>query len=112
MKDNYQEHRAAGRRVQAAARQPSAPSPAAASDRVPYQLTPAASKNNAFCWMSWEPQIQWRGTKDEVDAQTKRNQIMDEKRAAGIDPLYMSGLGENTRRDPMQFTTLNWRKRA
>jgi hypothetical protein len=111
MKD-YTEHRASGRRMQLAARRSAAPSPAPAADRVPYQLTPEASKNNAFCWMSWEPQIHWRGTKDEADAQAKRNKIMDEKRASGIDPLYMSGLGENTRRDPMQFSTLNWRKRA
>jgi hypothetical protein len=109
---NYNQKRAVGQRSQVSARRSMAPIPARSPDRVPYQLTPAASKNNAFCWMSWTPQIQWRGTKDEADAQAKRNNIMEHKRAAGVDPLYMGGFGANTDRDPMRFSTLNWMKRA
>jgi hypothetical protein len=70
---------------------------------MPYQLTPQASKNNAFCWMSWEPQIRWRGTQDEVQAQNKRARGIEEQRAAGIDPLHMPGLKSKNALDPARF---------
>jgi hypothetical protein len=81
--------------------------------RTPYQLTPAASKGNAFCWLSWEPQINWRGTNGVEQAQGKRNQAMEEKRAAGKDPLYVPGLrtNHNMLRDPTAFAMLSpWKK--
>jgi hypothetical protein len=28
--------------------------------RTPYQLSAAASKDNAFCWLAWKPQIRWQ----------------------------------------------------
>lgn len=70
---------------------------------LPYQLTPAASKNNAFCWLTWEPQIRWRGTKDEAEAQAKRSDAMEHKRAAGVDPLHIAGLRRKTVLDPARF---------
>ncbi len=69
----------------------------------PYQLTPQASKNNAFCWLTWEPQILWRGTKDEAEAQAKRSEAMEQKRAAGVDPLHMRGMGSKNPLDPARF---------
>lgn len=71
--------------------------------RPPYQLTPGASKGNAFCWLTWPGQIAWCGTKDELEAQHKRSQIIEAKRAAGIDPGRMHGLGSQTDRAPARF---------
>lgn len=81
----------------------------------PYQLTPRASKGNAFCWMSWEPQINWRSSganSGSFGAQAKRSQAIEEKRAAGIDPLHMRGLGRKVDSDPMRFAVMDWKKRA
>jgi len=99
---SYAEHRATGRRVQHSARAATqAPSPAA--DRPLYQLTPQASKNNAFCWLSWEPQVHWRGNKDEVEAQSKRARGIEQQRAAGVDPLHIAGMRSKTVLDPARF---------
>lgn len=70
---------------------------------LPYQLTQQASKGNAFCWLSWEPQIKWRGTKDEVAAQNKRNEAVEAKRATGIDPLHIPTLRSRNPLDPARF---------
>lgn len=73
-------------------------------DRKPYQLTAQASKGNAFCWMSWEPQIRWSAAQAVEDMKNNRNRVLEEKRAAGIDPLHMFGLHKVIAMDPKRFS--------
>ncbi len=77
-----------------------------------YQLTPEASKGNAFCWLSYTPRIDWTRRND---GQEKRSLIIEQKRAAGIDPLHIPGMASGAHTgplDPMRFSTLDRRKRA
>jgi hypothetical protein len=76
-----------------------------------YQLSPAASKRNAFCWLSYEPEIEWKANDN---GQAKRNEIMERKRAAGVDPLHIPGMSSATNTsplDPMRFSVMSWSKR-
>jgi len=45
-----------------------------------YQNTPRASKNNAFCWLTWEAQIQWV-SKQQAAQQAK---VRDELQTGGL----------------------------
>lgn len=65
-----------------------------------YQHTPGASKRNAFCWQSYEAEIKWATRSQEAAGQAKRSAIIEEKRAAGIDPLFIPGLGSAARTKP------------
>lgn len=75
-----------------------------------YQLTPEASKGNAFCWLSWEPHVDWcpppaqgRPPADyssRAQAQTAR---VAEMRRRGVDPLHIPGLGSLGTHDPARF---------
>lgn len=70
-----------------------------------YQHTPQASKSNAFCWLSWPSHINWRASNHVVQAQAKRSQDLEAKRAAGVDPLHVPRLGNSTvDRDPARFS--------
>lgn len=66
-----------------------------------YQHTPAASKNNAFCWHSWSPRVDWGTRAQEGTGQAKRSAIVEAKRAAGIDPLHIPGMGSAARQNPL-----------
>lgn len=69
-----------------------------------YQLTTQASKGNAFCWLTWPTQINWRGSSTaEVDAQNKRRASIEQQRAAGIDPLHIPGFRSANMVDPQRF---------
>jgi hypothetical protein len=79
----------------------------------PYQLTPAASKGNAFCWLSYTSQIDW-GIRPQA-GQRKRTDIIEHKRSLGIDPLHIPGLGSakvTGPRDPMRFAVQMQRQGA
>ena len=109
----YAEYRASGRRVQLSALRSATAATALAADQPLYQLTLDASKNNAFCWLSWESQIDWRAkSKEQLEAQASRNRIVEEKRSAGIDPLHISGLRKKIAVDPMRFSVMSWAKKA
>lgn len=66
-----------------------------------YQHTPRASKGNAFCWLSWEPQIQWRGHQENRGA--KVTETIERKRATGVDPLHIPSLSSRNVLDPARF---------
>ena len=73
-----------------------------------YQLTPQASKGNAFCWLSWNSGLDWTRGAGQEAAQHKRNEALEEKRAAGIDPLHVSGLkGAAISLDPKRFAVFS-----
>lgn len=73
-----------------------------------YQLTPQASKGNAFCWLSWNSELDWTRGAGQEAAQHKRNEALEEKRAAGIDPLHVSGLkGAAINLDPKRFAVFS-----
>jgi len=87
-------------------------------DRIPYQLTPEASKGNAFCWLSWRPRIDWcpppaqgrpADYTSRAQAQTERVEAM---RARGIDPLHIPGMNSQRIASPaaLEFTT--YRRKA
>lgn len=61
-----------------------------------YQHTPTASKRNAFCWLSWEPQIDWKATSNATSA--RQTQVVEAKRAEGVDLAFLSGLGSSSKR--------------
>lgn len=65
-----------------------------------YQETPTASKNNAFCWHTYQPEIDWRRTGGELGS-AKRTKDVDAKRRAGIEPLFIPGMGSAARHNPM-----------
>jgi hypothetical protein len=64
-----------------------------------YQLSPTASKRNAFCWLTWQPQIDW-GARSEQTRGFKQTAVIEEKRATGVDLLYLGGMGSAVRQDP------------
>lgn len=64
-----------------------------------YQDTAAASKANAFCWRTWEPQVQWKQRAQ--DAGMQRTRHIEAKRAAGVDPLFIAGMGSSIKQNPM-----------
>lgn len=75
-----------------------------ASKAGAYQSTPAASKGNAFCWLTWCSGISWSSGSGQVAGQRRRNEVLEEKRAAGIDPLHIPGLGKRSvSLDPKRF---------
>lgn len=69
-----------------------------------YQDTPAASKHNAFCWRSWEQQINWRAGAAQEAGRRKRAQQIDDQRAAGKDPLFIAGMSSGARQNPLDAT--------
>lgn len=77
-----------------------------------YQFSPTASKGNAFCWLSYQAQISWKASQQDT-GQAKRNVILDEKRAAGVDPAYIPRLGSSARHEPpnpARFTIASGRR--
>ncbi|MCC2673079.1 MAG: hypothetical protein K0R58_26 [Ramlibacter sp.] len=66
-----------------------------------YQDTPGASKNNAFCWRTYEPTIQWKSGAGQFTGDQKRAATVDAKRAAGVDPLFFPGLASAGRQNPL-----------
>lgn len=70
-----------------------------------YQLSPHASKTNAFCWLSWEltkssiglPTIDWKGTSNATSE--RQTQLVEAKRAEGVDLAYLPGIGSSAPRD-------------
>lgn len=66
-----------------------------------YQDTPSASKGNAFCWRTWTPQINWRATSQQEANSRSRTSQVDAQRAAGIEPLFIPGLGSAAKQNPL-----------
>lgn len=64
-----------------------------------YQHSPTASKGNAFCWHSWQPQVDW-GTTGKQTAGARQTGVIEEKRAQGVDILFLGGMGSAVRQDP------------
>lgn len=60
-----------------------------------YQLSPHASKRNAFCWLSWQPRIDWRGTSNATSV--RQTQVVEAKRAEGVDLAFLTGIGSSVR---------------
>lgn len=104
---SYAAHRAAGLRAKAAARSAaSVPVSTPVLDSGAYQRSPKASKGNAFCWLTWPTHIDWSNRGQDA-AQLTRNEIIERKRAAGLDPLNIPGMGSAARsapRDPIHFS--------
>jgi hypothetical protein len=71
--------------------------------KVPYQLTPEASKGNAFCWMSWEPQINWRSSAQADDTSRRQTEVVERNRAGGNDMLHVAGLSSQLMPNLRQF---------
>jgi hypothetical protein len=71
-----------------------------------YQHTPRASKNNAFCWESYEPRIDWRAGEAQARGGATRSRQIEAQRAAGIDTLFIPGMGSSARQDPMTVTRI------
>jgi hypothetical protein len=100
----YAHYRAMGRRSQqavAAARRQQVATPAPQIGR--YQVTPAASKGNAFCWLTWEPQIDWRRNASTEAMKKASDERREQLRAEGVDTGYIPGIGTSTRINPRQF---------
>jgi hypothetical protein len=85
----------------AAARRHPAAAPAPEIGR--YQRTPAASKGNAFCWLTWEPQIDWRRNASTDAMKKASDERREQLRAEGVDTGYIPGIGTSTRINPRQF---------
>lgn len=74
-----------------------------------YQTTPEASKGNAFCWLTWQPDVDWcpppaQGRPRDTQAVSRRQtQLVEERRAAGSDPLHIPGLGSQRLYNVKQF---------
>lgn len=77
--------------------------------RIDYQDTPEASKGNAFCWKTWAPDIDWcppapQGRpRDTTEISRAQSQRIEERRAAGEDPLHIAGLGSQRKFNIKQF---------
>jgi hypothetical protein len=101
----YAHYRKMGRRTQqataAARRQPAQAAPAPEIGR--YQRTPAASKGNAFCWLTWEPQIDWRRNSSTEAMKKASDERREQLRAEGIDTGFIPGMGSSTKLNPKQF---------
>jgi hypothetical protein len=92
------------------------------ADAVPYELTPEASKNNAFCWRTWESPVHWRirppGTigrppaADRPDVAMKQTARIESLRALGIDPLHIPGLGSQRMLNMGRFAVTMPQRRA
>lgn len=72
-----------------------------------YQLSARASKGNAFCWLTYDSGINWTANVQQEAAQQRRNEGIERRRAEGVDPLHIGGMGARIDLDPRRFLIYN-----